>query len=132
MVHLVLEELGALDVVGEVVHVVGGNNGNPLCLILQGIAVILQTTPSEGTLLLLLLELLQDMPLALNAILVLQQLGGQVVIVELLLQHLALELGNLHLEYLLTGLVEDLHLAGFLALLHEIANHQLTLLLLLG
>jgi hypothetical protein len=28
--------------------------------------------------------------------------------------------------------VEDLHLAGFLALLHEIANHQLTLLLLLG
>jgi hypothetical protein len=34
MVHLVLEELGALDVVGEVVRVVGGNNGNPLCLIL--------------------------------------------------------------------------------------------------
>jgi hypothetical protein len=34
MVHLVLEELGALDVVGEVVHVVGGNNSNPLCLIL--------------------------------------------------------------------------------------------------
>jgi hypothetical protein len=74
-VHLVLEELGALDVVGEVVHVVGGNNGNPLCLILQGIAVILQMTPGEGTLL-LLLDLLQDTPLALNAILVLQQLGG--------------------------------------------------------
>jgi hypothetical protein len=34
MVHLVLEELGALDVVGEVVRVVGGNNSNPLCLIL--------------------------------------------------------------------------------------------------
>jgi hypothetical protein len=33
-VHLVLEELGTLDVVGEVVHVIGGNNGNPLCLIL--------------------------------------------------------------------------------------------------
>jgi hypothetical protein len=57
-VHLVLEELGALDIVGEVVRVVGGNNSNPLCLILQGIAVILQATPSEGTLLLLLLELL--------------------------------------------------------------------------
>jgi hypothetical protein len=40
-VHLVLEALGALDVVGEVVRIVGGNNGNPLCLILQGIAVIL-------------------------------------------------------------------------------------------
>jgi hypothetical protein len=62
--------------VGEVVHVVGGNNDNPLCLILQGIAVILQMTPGEGTLLLLLLDLLQDTPLALNAILVLQQLGG--------------------------------------------------------
>jgi hypothetical protein len=84
-VHLVLEELGALDIVGEVVRIVGGNNGNPLCQILQGIAVILQTTPREGTLLLLLLELLQDTPLALNAILVLQQLGGQVVIAELLL-----------------------------------------------
>jgi hypothetical protein len=33
MVHLVLEELGALDVVGEVVRIVGGNNGNPLYLI---------------------------------------------------------------------------------------------------
>jgi hypothetical protein len=33
-VHLVLEKLGALDVVGEVVHVVGGVNGNPFCLIL--------------------------------------------------------------------------------------------------
>jgi hypothetical protein len=33
-VHLVLEELGALDVVGEVVRIVGGSNGNPLCLIL--------------------------------------------------------------------------------------------------
>jgi hypothetical protein len=31
------------------------------------------------------LELLQDMPLALNAILILQQLGGQVVVAELLL-----------------------------------------------
>jgi hypothetical protein len=30
MIHLVLEELGALDIVGEVVHIVGGNNGNPL------------------------------------------------------------------------------------------------------
>jgi hypothetical protein len=29
-IHLVLEELGALDVVGEVVRIVGGNNGNPL------------------------------------------------------------------------------------------------------
>jgi hypothetical protein len=29
-----------------------------------------------------------------------------------LLQHLVLELGNLRLEYLLTGLVEDIHLAG--------------------
>jgi hypothetical protein len=58
MVHLVLEELGALDVVGEVVRVVGGNNGNPFCLILQGIVVIMQATPGEGTLLLLLLELL--------------------------------------------------------------------------
>jgi hypothetical protein len=76
MVHLVLEELGALDVVGEVVRVVGRNNGNPFCLILQGIAVILQATPGEGMLLLLLLELLQDTPLTLNAILVLQQLGG--------------------------------------------------------
>jgi hypothetical protein len=47
-VHLVLEELGALDVVGEVVRVVGGNNDNPLYLILQGIAVILQATPSEA------------------------------------------------------------------------------------
>jgi hypothetical protein len=71
MVHLVLKELGALDVVSEVVRVVGGNNDNPLCLILYGIAVILQTTPGKGTLLLLLLELLQDMPLALNAILIL-------------------------------------------------------------
>jgi hypothetical protein len=43
-IHLVLKELGALDVVGEVVRVVGGSNDNPLCLILQGIAVILQTT----------------------------------------------------------------------------------------
>jgi hypothetical protein len=34
MVHLVLEELDALDVVGEVVRVVCGNNGNPFCLIL--------------------------------------------------------------------------------------------------
>jgi hypothetical protein len=34
MVHLVLEELVVLDVVGEVVHVVGGNNNNPLCHIL--------------------------------------------------------------------------------------------------
>jgi hypothetical protein len=75
-VHLVLEELSALDVVGEVVCVVGGNNGNPLSLILQGIAVILQATPGEGMFLLLLLELLQDTPLALDAILVLQQLGG--------------------------------------------------------
>jgi hypothetical protein len=33
-VHLVLEKLSALDVVGEVVHVVGGVNGNPFCLIL--------------------------------------------------------------------------------------------------
>jgi hypothetical protein len=57
--------------VGEVMCVVGGNNGSPFCLILQGIAVILQATPSEGTLLLLLLELLQDTPLTLNAILVL-------------------------------------------------------------
>jgi hypothetical protein len=71
MVHLVLEELGALDVVGEVVRVVGGSNNSPLRLILQGIAVILQTTPGEGTLLLLLLELLQDTPLTLNVILVL-------------------------------------------------------------
>jgi hypothetical protein len=70
-IHLVLKELGALDVVGEVVHVVGGSSGNPLCLILQGIVVILQTTPGKGTLLLLLLELLQDTPLMLNAILVL-------------------------------------------------------------
>jgi hypothetical protein len=80
-----LEELDALDVVGEVVRIVGGNNGNPFCLILQGIAVILQATPGEGTPLLLLLELLQDTPLALNAILVLQQLRGQVVVAELLL-----------------------------------------------
>jgi hypothetical protein len=58
MVHLVLKELGALDVVGEVVRVVGGSNDNPFCLILQGIAVILQATPGEGALLLLLLELL--------------------------------------------------------------------------
>jgi hypothetical protein len=58
MVHLVLEELGALDVVDEVVHVVGGNNGNPLSLILQGIAVVLQATLGKGTLLLFLLELL--------------------------------------------------------------------------
>jgi hypothetical protein len=28
-VHLVLEELGTLDVVGEVVRVVGGNNCSP-------------------------------------------------------------------------------------------------------
>jgi hypothetical protein len=84
-VHLVLEELGTLDVVGEVVRVVGGSNGNPFCLILQGIAMILQATPGEGTLLLLLLELLQDTPLTLNVILILQQLGGQVVVVELLL-----------------------------------------------
>jgi hypothetical protein len=62
--------------VGEVVRVVGGVNGNPLSLILQGIAVILQATPGEGTLLLFLLELLQDTPLALDAILVCQQLGG--------------------------------------------------------
>jgi hypothetical protein len=34
MVHLVLEELSALDVVGEVVCIVGGNNDNPLCLVL--------------------------------------------------------------------------------------------------
>jgi hypothetical protein len=34
MVHHVLEELGALDVVGEVVRVVGGNNNNSFCLIL--------------------------------------------------------------------------------------------------
>jgi hypothetical protein len=33
-VHLVLEKLGALDVVGEVVRVVGGVNNNPFCLIL--------------------------------------------------------------------------------------------------
>jgi hypothetical protein len=131
-VHLVLEELSALDVVGEVVCVVGGNNGNPLSLILQGIAVILQATPGEGMFLLLLLELLQDTPLALDAILVLQQLGGQVVIAELLLQHLVLQLGNLCLECLLTRLVQDLHLVGVLALLHKIMNHQLTLLLLLG
>jgi hypothetical protein len=57
-VHLVLEELNALDVVGEVVRVVGGNNDNSFCLILQGIAVILQATPGEDTILLLLLELL--------------------------------------------------------------------------
>jgi hypothetical protein len=57
-IHLVLKELGALDVVGEVVRVVGGSNDNPFCLILQGIAVILQATPGEGALLLLLLELL--------------------------------------------------------------------------
>jgi hypothetical protein len=58
MVHLVLEELGALDVVGEVVRVVGGSHDNSLCLVLQGIAVIPQATPGEGTLLLLLLKLL--------------------------------------------------------------------------
>jgi hypothetical protein len=34
MVHLILEKLSALDVVGEVMHVVSGDNGNPLCLIL--------------------------------------------------------------------------------------------------
>jgi hypothetical protein len=34
MVHLVLEKLSALDVVGEVVRVVGGVNGSPLSLIL--------------------------------------------------------------------------------------------------
>jgi hypothetical protein len=34
MVHLVLEELGTLDVVGEVVRVVGGNKCSPLSLIL--------------------------------------------------------------------------------------------------
>jgi hypothetical protein len=44
--------------VGEVVRVVGGSNGNSLCPILQGIAVILQATQGEGTLLLLLLKLL--------------------------------------------------------------------------
>jgi hypothetical protein len=33
-IHLVLKELGALDVVGEVARVVGGSNNNPLCLIL--------------------------------------------------------------------------------------------------
>jgi hypothetical protein len=70
-VHLILEELGALDVMGEVVRVVGGNNSNPFFLNLQGIAVILQATPSEGALLILLLELLQDTPLMLNVILVL-------------------------------------------------------------
>jgi hypothetical protein len=52
--------------------------------------VILQATPSEGMLLLLLLELLQDTPLALDTILIRQQLGGQVVIAELLLHHLSL------------------------------------------
>jgi hypothetical protein len=70
-VHLVLEELGTLDVVGEVVRDVGGNNYSPLSLILQGIAVILQATPGEGTLLFLLLELLQYMPLGLDVILIL-------------------------------------------------------------
>jgi hypothetical protein len=47
-------------------------------------------------------------------------------------QHLVLELSNLCLEYSLTGLVEDLHLAGVLRLLHEVANHKLSLPLLLG
>jgi hypothetical protein len=130
-VHLVLEKLGALDVVGEVVRIIGGVNGSPLSLILQGIAVILQATPGEGTLLLLLLELLQDTPLALDAILVRQQLAGQVVIAELLLHHLALELVNLSLECHLMGLVEDLHLVGVFTLLREIMNHHLALPLLL-
>jgi hypothetical protein len=62
--------------VGEVVRVVGRINDNPFCLIHQGIVVILQATPGEGALLILLLELLQDTPLALDAILIRQQLGG--------------------------------------------------------
>ena len=95
VVHLVLKVLGALDVVNQVMHVVGGGDGSLHSQLLHCVATGLQGKLLDAMVLLLLVELPQGKPLTLNLILALKHLGLKIVVAKLSLPNFVLEVGDL-------------------------------------